>query len=95
MTMKLSKTIPSRVKTVEFNWITEFQHKTGVTQQYLDIRNGISGKRKGTMTSCDWCKKNFNVGDRFYLASAKPNQEGPKRNWALCQNCVEEANRPF
>ena len=84
--MKLSKRIPARTKTIQFNWaIKDF---TKCTEQYRKIRNNL-GRRSGTMLKCDWCGHNFEDGEMIGLAQPKQGQEGPKRNWALCNKCCE------
>lgn len=90
--MKLSKTIPSRIKTVEFNWAVKDFLKA--TESYLSIRNGLNGRERATMTRCDWCHKKFEKDEWFALAQPKLNQEGPKRNWALCHNCADLMGAP-
>ncbi len=87
MKYTLTKRIPSKIRTVELQWVSEWK---SVTQRYLDIRNGLRGRRKGTMTKCDWCNRPFAVGDKMFLASPKPKQWGPKRNWVLCGLCEIE-----
>jgi len=88
--MKLSKTIPARkktVRTVRFKWA--YKNCMECNEAYLKLRNGLHGRRKGTMTSCDWCHHKFEVGEWFGIGRPEPNQEGPKRNWALCNKCAE------
>lgn len=84
--MELSKRIPARTKTVQFNWaVKDF---TECTEQYRKIRTNL-GKRSGTMLKCDWCEHEFGDGEMIGLAQPKPGQEGPKRNWALCDKCCD------
>ena len=61
------------------------------TEKYLSIRNGLRGKRKATMTYCDWCKRSFEIDEWFAVAWPEVKQEGPKRNWALCHDCADLA----
>ena len=90
--MKLSKKIPARTKTVEFTWA--YKYFMQATEKYLEIRNRLYGRRKGTMASCDWCKRKFEVDEWFALAQPKPKQGGPKRNWALCHDCADIIGAP-
>jgi len=76
--MKLSKRVPSRTKTVEFNWCKkEF---TTMTDRYREIR----GKSRNPMTSCFWCQHAFENGET--IALAQPKKGGNK---ALCQTCAD------
>lgn len=82
--MKLSKQIPSRTKTVQFNWaVKDF---TQCNETYRNIRMKYG---RGTMLKCDWCGHKFNDDEWFGLAQPKQKQEGPKRNWALCHRCCD------
>jgi len=90
--MKLSKTIPSRKKTVEFSWA--YKYFMQCTTRYLEIRNGLHKSRRGSITSCDWCKRKLKSGEWFALAQPKPKQEGPKRNWVLCHTCADIIKAP-
>lgn len=90
---KLSKKIPARTKTVLFRWaVKNFME---CTESYLKVRRGLSGRRSGTMCKCDWCKHEFEIGEWMGLAQPLPKQEGPKRNWALCQSCAEIMGAPM
>ena len=90
--MQLSKIIPARKKTVKFTWA--YKNFMQATEKYLSIRNGLHQSRKGTMTSCDWCKKKFTKDEWFALAQPMPKQEGPKRNWSLCHRCADSMGAP-
>ena len=90
--MKLSKRILARTKTVEFIWA--YKYFTQCTENYLKTRGRLSGKRQGTMTYCDWCKRKFELNEWIALASPKLKQEGPKRNWALCHDCADIVGAP-
>ena len=46
------------------------------------------------MTYCDWCKTPFEENEWVTLANPKPKQEGPKRNWTLCNSCADEMGAP-
>ena len=92
MEMKLTKIIPARRKTVEFNWAVKYFMQA--TERYLSIRNGPKGRRKATMISCDWCKRKFEINEWFALAQTKNGQEGPNRNWALCHDCADLMGAP-
>lgn len=85
--MKISKRIPSRTKTVKFNWA--YTHFLQCTQRYIDIRKYLRGKRSSSMISCDWCRRKFDVDEWFVLAKPLPGQEGPSRKWTLCHECAE------
>lgn len=89
---KLSKIIPSRRKTIRFDWV--YKNYMQATEQYLKIRKGLRGRRQSTMISCDWCKHKFEVDEWFGLASPFPNQDGPRRNWALCNTCCDIMGAP-
>ena len=81
--MELTKRIPSRTKTVRFNWA--YKDFMECNESYRAIR----GKsRRGTMLKCDWCGHKFLDGEWFGLAQPTPGQEGPSRNWALCHACA-------
>lgn len=90
--MQLTKKIPSRTKTVRFNWA--YKNFMQCSESYIKIRGGLGGRRRATMISCDWCKHGFEVDEWFALASPKLKQEGPKRNWALCHRCADEMGAP-
>ena len=83
--MELTTIIPARRKTVKFKWA--YKNYIQATQKYFDIR-------KGSMTRCDWCKKQFEKDEWFGLAQTMPGQEGPKRNWALCNDCADLMGAP-
>jgi hypothetical protein len=78
--MKLSKCIPSRTKTIRFNWVK--RDFLECTEKYIN--------RKGTMLLCDWCRHRFQLGEIMGLAQPASGQEGPRRNWVLCQKCCDE-----
>ena len=87
--MKLTKTIPARKKTVQFNWA--WKYFTQCDENFRSIR----GEHRGaTMLKCDWCKHEFEKDEGFALAQPKPKQEGPKRNWALCHTCADIMGAP-
>ena len=90
--MELSKKIPTRTKTVKFGWA--YKNFFQCDEQYLAIREKYKSRGKVTMISCDWCKHKFEIGEWFGLAQPLPKQEGPKRNWALCNNCCEKISAP-
>ena len=90
--MELTKVIPARRKTVKFRWA--YKNYMQAIEKYLEIRNGLHSSRKGSMTRCDWCKKPFEKDEWFGLAQPKAGQEGPKRNWALCNNCCDLMGAP-
>lgn len=85
--MKLTKKIPAKTRTVEFKWVE--RDFLQCTDRYLVIRGKVSRKKNPTMTKCDWCKHEFIIGEWIGLACPSPNQSGPKRNWALCQDCCD------
>ena len=87
--MKLSKQIPARTKTVLFKWVKK--NFIRCDARYMEIRGRLSGRRRGTMISCDFCKRKFEEDEWFALAQTMPKQEGPKRNWALCHDCADSA----
>lgn len=77
--MKLSKTIPARVETVEFDWCrTAF---TVMSERYRRVRAKVGGG----LTSCYWCGSQFADGEPIALA-AKAND----RNVALCETCADK-----
>jgi hypothetical protein len=89
MELELSKIIPAREKTIKFRWVQ--RHFTRCTEKYLKLRAEYG---RDSMISCDWCKKPFEIGEWIALASPSLGQEGPKRNWALCQKCVDVMKIP-
>jgi hypothetical protein len=89
MKLELSKIIPARRKTIKFYWVQ--RHFTKCSEKYLTLRKEY---RRDSMTSCDWCKKPFEIGEWIAIANPVSGQEGPKRNWALCQRCVDLMNIP-
>ena len=90
--MKLTKIIPARRQTVEFKWA--YKNCQQATEIYLKIRNGLHKSRRGSMTRCDWCKRPFEINEWFALAQPIRGNEGPKRNWALCNQCADEMGAP-
>jgi len=89
MIMRLSKVVPSRRKTIKFNWA--WKNFTVCSERYLEIRGKYKRRGRATMVSCDWCGHEFEIGEMIGLAQPRVGQEGPKRNWALCQTCAETA----
>lgn len=85
--MKLTRRIPAKTITVRFEWA--YKNFSQCTDKYIEIRNSLPPRRKGTQTSCDWCRRKFERNEWFALASPLPKQEGPKRNWALCHDCAD------
>jgi len=77
--MKLIKTIPARVKTVNFLWCKKDCMK--MNQGFRDARK----KMKRKMTSCWWCNHKFVDGEMMALACA----EG-SGNKMLCQKCADK-----
>jgi len=90
--MKLTKTIPERKKTVKFKWA--YRDSMQATAGYFKARNSLSGKRRGTMTKCDWCQKKFKKDEWFALAQPEQGQTGPTRNWCLCDDCAKSIGAP-
>ena len=86
--MNLSKHISARTRTVVFKWIKKDFKKCD--ESYMAIRNGLHGRRRGTMVSCDWCKRKFEEDEPFALAHTLK-KESPNRNWCLCHNCADRA----
>lgn len=77
--MKLSKRIPARTKTIEFNWCKKDFMK--MNQRFRDIRNSL----RKPMNRCFWCNHKFEDGEM--MAIAQPQNE---LNKVLCQKCAEE-----
>lgn len=90
--LKLSKRIPARTKTIRFRWA--YKNFLQCTEKYKKIRGNLRGRRKASMTYCDWCKYEFEIDEWFGIAQPVLNQEGPKRNWALCHSCADLMNAP-
>jgi hypothetical protein len=90
--MHLSKRIPARTKTVKFNWA--YRNWMQCTEQHLAIRGKKKRRGKISMISCDWCGREFEIGEWFGIAQPLRNQEGPSRNWALCNKCCEDMGAP-
>ena len=84
--MEISRRIPARTKTILFSWA--YKNFTKCDQKYREIR-----KRRGSMLKCDWCGHEFEDGEMIGLAQPKPKQEGPKRNWALCDKCYDSLDQ--
>jgi uncharacterized CHY-type Zn-finger protein len=79
MMLKLSKRIPARTKTIEFEWCK---------QEYMKMSPGfkeIRAKSRNPMDKCWWCGHEFEDGEMMALA----HPEG-KKNVVLCQTCVAE-----
>ena len=83
--MQLSRKVPARTKTVKFRWV--YKNWMCCNEKYRQIRGKHS---RGSMLKCDWCGHKFEDDEMFGLASPMPKQEGPKRNWALCNACAEK-----
>lgn len=90
--MKLSKKIPARTQTIHFRWA--YRHWCQFTKVYLEMREKIRGPRKSSMCKCDWCGRKFEFGEWIALARPMPGQEGPKRNWVLCNSCADLLGAP-
>jgi hypothetical protein len=86
--LQLSKKIPARRTTVQFNWA--YKNAMQCTEEYLKIRR----KSKNPMDKCDWCGRHFEIGEWFALAQPKAGQKGKKRNWALCHACADLMGAP-
>ena len=86
---KLSRTMPARKVVTEFNWVRK--NLMQFSEEYRSVRKKYG---KNTMLSCDWCHHKFELEDWMSLAQPKRGGYGPKRNWVLCESCVDlmEAN---
>ncbi|MBW2094185.1 MAG: hypothetical protein JRI80_04785 [Deltaproteobacteria bacterium] len=80
--MKLSKYIPGRTKTIQFNWCKKDWME--MTQKYRDIR----AKIKRPKDKCFWCGHAFLDGEMMALAQPKKG-----RNELLCPSCADELLR--
>jgi len=80
--MKLSRQIPARTKTIEFNWCKK--DFMVMDDAYRTIR---TKHRKGTMLSCFWCGHHFENGELMALAQPKKDL-----NKMLCQTCANKLN---
>ena len=89
LNMKLTKRIRARQKTVRFNWA--YKDFLQCTESYRAIR---VKHRRATMLKCDWCGHKFEDDEWMGLAQPKANQEGPRRNWALCRPCADLMGAP-
>jgi len=78
MTMKLSKRIPARTETVEFNWCKK--DFTTFDESYRRVR----GKFKRPGFHCRWCRRAFVDGEKLALAQPKKSL-----NWILCNDCAD------
>jgi hypothetical protein len=87
--MELSKKIPARTKTVKFRWAQK--RFMQCSEKYRAIRN----KMRSPMQKCDWCGYKFKTGEWIGLACPLPGQEGPKRNWAICDDCGDLMGAPM
>lgn len=77
--MKLSKSIPARTKTVQFNWCKKDWME--INQRY---RAGRANMRD-PMNSCYWCGYKFRDGEMLALA-----QPLKAPNKVLCGKCADE-----
>lgn len=80
--MKLSRRVPSQVKTVHFIWCKrDFME---MSDRYREIRSKAGRK----LDSCHWCKHKFKNGEMMALAQI----EESKANKLFCQSCIDEAD---
>lgn len=77
--MKLSKTVPARVETQEFDWCKE--NFTVMSENYGRIRAKVGGG----LLSCYWCAARFKDGERIALAA-----KSGSHNVALCEVCADK-----
>lgn len=78
MTMTLSKIVPQRRCTIEFNWVKSDFMLFGTFRVAREKRMGLRG-----MDKCFWCKKPFADADMMALA-----QPTSGANRVLCQGCA-------
>jgi len=83
--MKLSKTIPSRVKTVEFLWCRKDWMQ--MDQEYRDARKELKLSKED---SCYWCNHEFKDAEMISLAYQKEKNVVK----VLCQKCANELTQP-
>jgi len=75
--MELSKIVPSRRKTIKFNWCNkEF---LVMSEKYRSARNKMR-----PMDTCFWCGHKFDNGEMMALA-----QPEKGANKLLCQTCAD------
>ncbi len=83
--MKLSKTIPSRVKTVEFLWCRK--NWAEMNQGYRDARKNLKLNKQD---HCYWCNHAFKDAEMIDLAC--PKEESFVK--VLCQKCANKLTQP-
>jgi hypothetical protein len=77
--MKLSRMLPARRHTVEFNWCKK--DFVVMSQKFRDIR----ARSHNPMDSCFWCGHRFSDGETMALAQPKKGA-----NKTLCQKCATD-----
>ena len=77
--MKLTKMIPARRKTIEFEWLKKDFCTFG--EDWRRARKAM----KDSLDKCFWCKSDFKDGDIIALGGCKIG------NKVLCQKCAYEA----
>lgn len=77
--MKISKRVPSRVKTIHYKWCKK--HFIEMSQEY---RKGRSYFRD-PIDKCKWCGDAIQDGEMIALAQPKRG-----KNHVLCQKCADE-----
>lgn len=77
--MKLTKTIPSRKKTVTFLWVQKDYLRMG--EKFRKARIKLKRKMKG----CWWCDHKFVDGEMMAIACAEKHG-----NELICQKCADE-----
>ena len=77
--MKLTKQVPTRVKTVEILWYKRDFFE--MSKRFREIRS----KSRNPMDKCFWCNHPFEDGERMTVALLK---KGP--NKVLCQTCTDK-----
>ena len=75
--MKLTKTVPAHIKTVEFNWCKKDWML--MSPKYRKARMGMT-----LMDSCFWCGHVFSDGETMSLAQPKSGL-----NKVLCCMCAD------
>ena len=74
--MNLSRIIPARVETVEFDWCK---------QDFAVMSDSYSKGLAVWLMSCHWCGKPFKDGDKIALAARKCGGDV-----VLCEECADK-----
>ena len=83
LALTLSKRVPARTKTIEFNWC--YRNFAEMSPQFREIRARMSNP----LDACAWCSHKFQDGEMMTLAQPKTGT-----NKVLCQQCANDLLGP-